>query len=78
MSTTFVPSITVAYGDPNQAGLPVSLGVPFPQGMLRAETPLAMQAPSGEMLPAAGRPLAMWPDGSVRWILVSFGAREAG
>jgi len=78
MSTTFVPSITVAYGDPNQAGLPVSLGVPFPQGMLRAETPLAMQAPSGEMLPAAGRPLAMWPDGSVRWSLVSFGAREAG
>ena len=28
--------------------------------------------------PASGKPLALWPDGSVRWCLVKFGARVAG
>jgi hypothetical protein len=78
MSTTPTPSINVAYGDPNPAGLPVSLGVPFPAGTLQADTPLAVESPTGEVRQAAGRPLAWWPDGSVRWCLVSFGAREAG
>jgi len=78
MSSNPIPSINVAYGDPAQAGLPVSLGVPFPEGMLRAETPLAVESPGGALRPAAGRPLVWWPDGSVRWCLVSFGAQQAG
>jgi len=72
------PTIHVAYGDPSPAGLPVSLGVPFPAGMLHAETPLAVESPGGELRAATGRPLAWWPDGSVRWCLLGFGAREAG
>jgi len=71
-------ALHVAYGDPCAAGLPVSLGVPFAPGTLRPGMPLAMQSPGGELRPAAGRPLALWPDGSARWCLVSFGAREAG
>lgn len=43
-----------------------------------ADTPLALQAPDGELRPAFGRPLAHWDDGSCRWHLVSFGARIAG
>jgi len=78
MATDFRPTINIAYADANPTGLPVATGVPFPQGMLRPDTPLAAEAPSGELRPAAGRPLAWWPDGSVRWSLVQFGARETG
>jgi hypothetical protein len=37
-----------------------------------------VQSPDDEMRPAAGRPLALWPDGSVRWCLLTFNARKAG
>ena len=78
------PSVTspciihAAYGDPSPAGLPVSIGVPFKAGVLTESSALSVRAPSGEIRPAAGRILATWPDGSIRWCLVSFGAREAG
>lgn len=75
--TELTPMINVAYGDAH-AGLPVSLGVPFPAGAVRPETPLAVEAPGGAVQSAAGRPLALWPDGSVRWMLVSFSAHAAG
>jgi hypothetical protein len=70
--------IDAAYGDPSPAGLPVSIGVPFKAGVLKDVSSLAVRAPGGESRPAAGRTLATWPDGSVRWALVSFGAREPG
>ncbi len=76
MSTNASPVISVAYGDP--AGLPVSLGVPFPARMLKEGMPLSVVAPNGEVRPAGGRPLAWWPDGSVRWGLVTFTAPAAG
>ena len=70
--------VEVAYGDPSPAGLPVSVGVPFPAGELREPVTLSVRAPGGERRPAAGRTLARHRDGSVRWCLVSFGAREPG
>ncbi len=71
-------AIDVAYGDPNPGGLPVSIGVPFQRGVLTAIDRLGVQSPGGEIRPAAARPLVTWPDGSIRWCLISFGAREAG
>ena len=70
--------INAAYGDPSEAGLPISIGVPFKRGELKEPGALSVHSPSGERRPAAGRTLAVWPDGSIRWCLVSFGAREAG
>ncbi|MCX5662134.1 MAG: hypothetical protein NTW19_20855 [Planctomycetota bacterium] len=70
--------INAAYGDPSPAGLPISLGVPFPKGALKDPAALAVRSPSGELRPAAGRVLVRHADGSIRWCLVSFGAREAG
>jgi hypothetical protein len=70
--------INVAYGDTGPAGLPVSIGVPFKTGVLKDASSLSVRAPSGELRTAAGRVLARHPDGSIRWCLVSFGAREAG
>lgn len=78
MSNEVFPTIDAAYGDASPAGLPVAVGVPFPQGKLQPGTTLALESPSGEMRPAASRPLSFWPDGSVRWTLCSFGARQAG
>ncbi len=79
MKSSKVPcTINVAYGDPSPAGLPVSVGVPFPAGALRDASALTVRAPSGEGRPTAGRVLVRHPDGSIRWCLVSFGAREAG
>lgn len=70
--------IQVAYGDAGPAGLPVSIGVPFKAGMLKDVLSLSVRAPDGEVRPAAGRVLVRHPDGSIRWCLVSFGARVAG
>ncbi len=39
---------------------------------------LDVKGPGGEPRPVAGRVLVRHPDGSIRWCLVSFGAREAG
>ena len=70
--------IDVAYGDPYPSGLPVSIGVPLEPGALSDVGPLTVTAPDGEHRRAGGRVLASWPDGSVRWLLLSFGARMAG
>lgn len=71
-------AIQVDYGDSGPGGLPVAIGVPFQPGVLTLDKPLGVQSPSGEIRPASGRPLVTWPDGSIRWCLISFGAREAG
>ncbi|MEO6908477.1 MAG: beta-L-arabinofuranosidase domain-containing protein [Abditibacteriaceae bacterium] len=78
MSNTNLCLIDVAYGDPCESGLPVSVGVPFQAGVFRDTDSISVISPSGEQRPAAGRTLAHWPDGSVRWCLVSFGAHESG
>jgi len=70
--------IDVAYGDTEPAGLPVSQGVPFPAGAVLDPVTLAVTGPDGEARPTGGRVLARHPDGSIRWCLVSFGARSAG
>lgn len=70
--------VDVAYADSGPSGLPISIGVPFPTGTLRDTASLVVKSPGGELRPASGRVLASWPDGSIRWCLVSFGAREKG
>ncbi len=78
MNKTSSCIIQAAYGDPSPAGLPISIGVPFKAGVLKDLSGFSVRASSGELRPASGRSLALWPDGSIRWCLVSFGAREAG
>ena len=78
MSESASCTVNVAYGDDCPAGLPVSLGVPFPEGMLTDPSKVTVASPSGETRSAACRPFVTWPDGSARWALLTFGAREAG
>ena len=50
---------------------PVTMGVPFPQGVLNSVSNLRVEA-DGEALPLQARPLAVWPDDSVKWVLLDF------
>jgi len=51
-------------------GWPVTNGVPFPQGALGSVDDLRMTL-GGEEVPAQVKPLGTWPDGSIKWVLVS-------
>lgn len=56
----------------------VSLGVPFPQGVLTDEKLLALKNAAGSSVDFAASVLAKWPaDGSIRSILVAFKATLA-
>ncbi|NQU12361.1 hypothetical protein HQ590_16320, partial [bacterium] len=71
------PAIDVLHAD-RETGAPVVIGVPFPRGALKQAAALSVLAPNGVPCPAAVRPLVTWPDGSVRWALVTMLAREPG
>ena len=49
-------------------GEPVTVGVPWPRGVLRDAEYLACIGPDGEV-PLQTEVLERWPDGSVRWVL---------
>ena len=48
----------------------VTSGIPFPAGQLTAGQPVVVRDGAGSDLPAQQRPLAHWPDGSVKCLLV--------
>ena len=51
---------------------PVTVGLPFPQGLLDQTSCLTLFEPDGAAIPLQSRPLAHWPDGSVKWALLDF------
>ena len=52
---------------------PVTMGVPFPEGMLKGEEDLRVEA-DGVALPLQTRTMLAWPDGSLKWVLLDFQA----
>ena len=63
-------------------GSPVTTGIPFPQGFLQKEENVRLLDPTGRELPLQTRVLGLWPDKSIRWLLLDFQvdlvAHEAG
>lgn len=55
---------------------PVTSGVPFPKGVLGADSNLRLLDAAGEEVPLQARTLARWNDGSVKWALLDFQARD--
>ncbi len=49
---------------------PVRHGVPWPQGAVWPQTPIAAEDEKGDAVPVGARVLNLWPDGSVQWMLV--------
>ncbi|NOX54598.1 MAG: hypothetical protein GXP27_09205 [Planctomycetes bacterium] len=64
---------------PGPAGAPAEVSVPFARGALRPEEigRLTVVAPDGDAVPTQTRIVWTWPDGTVRWLFVTFEA-EAG
>jgi hypothetical protein len=67
----------ISVGSPEN-GWPVTLGVPFTSGQLSEATSLGLLNPAGHIDAVSVRPLANWPDGSVRWALLAFKAKLTG
>jgi hypothetical protein len=44
-----------------------TFGVPWSRGSLARDTPLSLHSAEGTAIPLQSRPLAFWPDGSVKW-----------
>jgi hypothetical protein len=51
---------------------PVTFGVPFPKALLRDVKSFRLSATDQKLLPIQAKPLALWPDGSLKWVLLDF------
>lgn len=67
---TQVPLVVRNWHHVDAVQWPVTSGVPFPQGALATEKHLRLLR-GGEEVLAQFRPLGTWPDGSIKWVLVS-------
>lgn len=77
------PILTLTIEEPagiNQSNAPVRTGVPFPRGLLQADDTITLSQGQSN-LPVQTKPLSLWDDGSVRWLLldsqVSLDANQA-
>ncbi len=73
MSTTANP-ITLSIREPlglSRPNYPVTMGVPFPQGILKSTENLRLEA-NGQAVPLQAKTTANWPDGSIKWVLLDF------
>ena len=55
-------------------GFPVTCGVPLPAGAVTRLDQIALRDPAGEAVPLQVSVLNRWQDGSLRWVLLDFGA----
>ncbi|MBM3501248.1 MAG: hypothetical protein FJX74_21565, partial [Armatimonadetes bacterium] len=51
---------------------PIRWGVPLPQGAITHGGQVALEGPDGRPTSLGTQPLARWPDGSVKWLLLDF------
>lgn len=54
------------------AARPVSIGVPWPEGLLADEAAISLRDAGGQAVPVAATVLNRWPDGSLQWTLLDF------
>ncbi len=57
---------------PSPISRPVSLGIPFPKGLLDSTDALTLSDARGSLIPLQAAPLARWSDGSIQWVLLDF------
>ena len=50
---------------------PVTSGIPWPRGRLWNCDVLRLSDRRGRRMPLQARPLAFWPDGSIKWSLLT-------
>ncbi len=59
-------SVVSQYGSPNH----ITQGIPLPRGLFSANTGLEVVDEKGEAVPCHTKVLGLWPDRSIRWLLV--------
>ncbi|THV29474.1 Tat pathway signal sequence domain protein [Glycomyces paridis] len=75
-TTVDVPLRWLDDAAPDLAAGGVTCGVPLPAGAVRDAGDLAVHDGDGAPVPAQTWPLALWPDGSVKWAGVALGNGE--
>ena len=65
---------TPAWADRPFHAEPMTIGVPFPQGLVPDAARIGLVDGDGRAVPVQAQPTERWPDGSVRWALVDFQA----
>src|SRR4051812_48158434 len=58
--------LTWLEGKPATAAV-TNWGTPWPKGAVPGDQSFALKAPDGSAVPMQSRPLAYWPDGSLKW-----------
>jgi len=71
MSDT-IPIIIEETAGIDRTNEPVTVGIPFPKGFLKNTSELSLIDPNHGNLPLQTDPLAVWPDGSAKWVLLDF------
>lgn len=62
----------VLQSDGSTSHQPVTVGIPLPRGRYQRTDAWRLTDPAGTDIPVQTDPLATWPDGSIRWLLVDF------
>ena len=63
------PVTLIAQGTPGE-GQAITMGIPFPEGRLGSPRRLRLCDSQGRALPLQTQPLALWRDGTLRWLLI--------
>jgi len=74
MEDPIVTLLVQETGGRSRKNEPVSFGIPFPQGLIRDSSSLSLFNLAGRECPIQAQPLARWPDGSFKWVLLDFAA----
>ena len=69
---TTVPLRFFSHEPTPRAREPVTVGLPWPRGLVKTERQFRLAAPPGEPAALQAQVLARWPDGSVKWCLFDF------
>lgn len=67
-----VPIIIEEYAGIDRVNEPVSVGIPFPKGLIKDTSRLVLLDPDDGSLPIQIQVLATWPDKSPKWVLLDF------
>lgn len=70
----FVPIIIQEYAGIDRINETVTVGIPFPKGLLKDISKLSLTDPDNGPIPVQTKVLAIWPDNSLKWILLDFQA----
>ena len=63
---------------PQRNSVPVTFGAPWARGEIKRDDAIRLLDEAGKNIPVQTKPIAFWPDGSVKWTAVSAVAENSG